>query len=214
MVLCWRMSELRIRIKYGEHEFEAEGAAEPVERRAEAFQLMVAPPPVQTPVSEPAPVIADVRVASIDAATSQPTDTPPHAEEPAPLPLRLEEITHRRGPIVSLSVKANVQDAVLVMLLGQRNFRQNESVSGIEIMEGLRGSGIDILRVDTLMTKLAHRGNVIAMGKHRRRRYRLSTIGAMHAEQIARALAAHVSPPTAKSAQAASNTSTSIFTDS
>ena len=200
MVLCWRMGELRIRIKYGEHEFEAEGAAEPVERRAEAFQLMVAPPPVQAPVIQPAPASADVTAEPIEATPSQPTDTPSHAEEqppqpeepPAPPPLRLEEITHRRGPIVSLSVKANVKDAVLVMLLGQRNFRQNESVSGIEIMEGLRGSGIDILRVDTLMTKLAQRGSVIAMGKHRRRRYRLSTIGAMHAEQIARGLSAQM----------------------
>ena len=89
-----------------------------------------------------------------------------------------------------MSVKANVMDAVLMILLGQRMMRENENVSGIELMEGLRGSGIQVNRVDTLMTKLAHEGTVIAMGVHRRRRYRLSVIGVTRAEQLARRLTA------------------------
>src|SRR5262249_36255813 len=103
-------------------------------------------------------------------------------------PLCLDEIMHMRGSIVSLSVKANVQDAVLVLLLGQRHFRRNEAVSGIDLMQSLRGSGIRIPRVDTVMTKLARQASVIIMGKHRRRRYRLSVGGAIEAEQIARQL--------------------------
>jgi hypothetical protein len=127
------MSELRIRMKFGDHEFEAEGLADALER-----------------------------------------------------------IMRVRGRILSLSVTATAAEAVLVILLGQRNLRQNDSVSGTEIMRGLRDSGIRIPRADTILTKHAGTGSVVAMGERRRRRYRLSSLGVEKAQQIARSLIALV----------------------
>ena len=199
------MGELRIRIKFGEHEFEGEGPVESVERRVEAFQHMIAPPTPPPPAPESGPiaseekpaespentVLADEEPAQTDETAMQVEQkTAPPEESPLPPPLRLEQIMHMRGTILSLSVQARLPDAILVILLGQRNFRRNESVSGIEIMQGLRDSGFRVLRVDTLLTKFSRLGSVIVMGEHRRRRYRLSISGAVQAEQIARALAA------------------------
>jgi hypothetical protein len=165
------MSELRIRMKFGEHEFEAEGLADAVERQLESFKQLIAPGQA--------------------AALSQRTAESPEDQRKA-APPALERIMRIRGRILSLSVTATAADAVLVILLGQRNLRQNDSVSGTEIMRGLRDSGIRIPRADTILTKHAGTGSVIAMGERRRRRYRLSSAGVEQAQQIALSLIALV----------------------
>jgi hypothetical protein len=193
------MTELRVRIKFAEHEFEAEGPAEAVERRAEAFQLMVAPPPPPPPV--PAVLVEAVDPRPLELPEASITVEPPEPEEKsvvtpqeaAPPPLRLDRIMHSRGPVLSLSAATRLPDSILVILLGQRIFRNNEAVRGIEIMEGLRDSGFRVTRVDTLLSRLASEGIIIVRGKHRRRRYRLSVAGIAQAEQIARALTVELS---------------------
>ncbi len=188
------MGELRIRIKFGEHEFEGEGPAESVERRAEAFQQMIAPP---GPLPPPLPEKPNESKTETTEGEEPPSPTEQRAMQlegrAVPQPVPLDQIVHVRGRILSVSVKTNVQKAVLVILLGQRHFHQNERVSGIEIMDGLRDSGIHILRVDTLLTKLGKMGSIIVMGEHRRRRYRLSTAGVTQAEQVACELSAQLS---------------------
>src|SRR5258705_5537410 len=124
------MSELRIRVKFGEHEIELEGSADAVERQFEPFKqfLMPAPPP-------PSPKESADEVKQV----------------PTPPRLSLEAITKVRGTIYSLTVNAKVEDAILVILLAQRIFRNNNSVSGIEIMKGLRDSGFQGRRVDMIL---------------------------------------------------------------
>ena len=175
------MSELRIRIKFGEHEIELEGSADAVERQFEPFKqfLMPAPPPKET----------------ADEVT----------QAPAPPRLFLETIIKVRGTIYSLRVNAKVEDAILVILLAQRIFRKNESVSGIEIMQGLRDSGFQVRRVDMILNRYIRLAHLVATGQHRRRRYRLSLDGSQRAEQIARTLIAQIPPaePAAESADTA-----------
>ena len=103
-------------------------------------------------------------------------------------PLLLNKIIQTKGRVVFVSVNAKVDEAVLAILLGQRHFRQNNSVSGMEIMSGLRESGFRILRADTILAKYAGDGSVVATGRRKLRRYRLSTDGIQRAEQIARHL--------------------------
>jgi len=92
-----RMSELRIRIKIGEHEIELEGSADAVERQFEPFrQLLI--PAVETPSAQM------------------------RAEAQPPPPLPLEKIVRGRGTIYSLTVDANLEDAILIILLAQRSF--------------------------------------------------------------------------------------------
>jgi len=62
-------------------------------------------------------------------------------------------------------------------------------------MEGLRESGIRVPRVETFLAKHIRAGIVVALGQHRRRRYRLSMAGMERAQQIARDLIAKVPPP-------------------
>src|SRR5580765_6429527 len=64
---------------------------------------------------------------------------------------------------------------VLLLLLGQQKLRGNASIAGNQIMEGLRASGHQIRRADYIMNRHASLGNVVATGKRRRRRYRLTT---------------------------------------
>src|SRR5437016_9960202 len=81
MVLCSLMGELRIRIKFGDHEFEAEGPADSVERRADAFHQMFAPPPPAPAVIEASPMSPEELAAELKASTIDPADAAVQAHE-------------------------------------------------------------------------------------------------------------------------------------
>jgi hypothetical protein len=145
------MGELRVRIKLGDHEFEAEGPTEPVERQAEAFHRIFAPPPTPSIVIEGPPMPSPAAIAHIEAPGNRRrkgtrnrrtriqasaccpggarSGSASAARQATASALRLDEILHRRGPIVALSVKAKLQDAVLAILLGHRVLGRNENVS-------------------------------------------------------------------------------------
>ena len=154
------MSESKVRIKLGEHEFEAEGPVEAIRTQLDVFKQLIAPPkPAETPV-----------------------------QPPAVPPLPLDKIMKHSRDVVSISISTDLDDAVLLMLLGQRHFRRNDIVSGSQIMNGLRQSGLDVPRVDMVLNKHARHGNIIATGIRRTRRYQLSVTGLQRAQQIARKL--------------------------
>jgi hypothetical protein len=165
------MLELKIKVKYGDYELEAEGLADAVERQMIAFQRLVSPPP-------PEPVVI--------AAPVEP--------KPAPEPLTFDTVLRVKENIVSLKCKADPVRAVLAILFGQRQHRHSDSVSGREIMEGLRDSGIDIVRADTILKRYAERGLVVGTGRLRLRRYRLTSDGQQRAIQILGELAKQQAP--------------------
>jgi len=165
------MSESRLKIKFGEHEFEAEGSAESIERQLETFKRLVAPEP------EPRPAAEIMKQPETDKAAA---------------PVELERIMRIQGRTVSLSVSTKLEDAVLLMILGQRQFRQNHIVSGGEVMRGLRESGFRVGRADTVLKRHAGQGSIIAIGRYRTRRYQFSQAGLERAEQIARQLISQI----------------------
>jgi len=165
------MSESRLKIKFGEYEFEAEGSAESVERHWESFKKLVAPE------TEPPPAIEMMRQSQ---------------KENPPAPLELDRIMRTQGRIVSLGVSAKIDDAVLLLLLGQGQLRQTSIISGAEIMGGLRESGFRIQRADNILARHAAQGNIIAIGRFRTRRYQLSKVGFERGQQIARQLISQV----------------------
>ena len=83
------MSELRMKIKLGEREFEIEGTADSVKRSFESFKWLIAPPPDATaPLKE-----------------SAAEESPEQSRQEATIaPVPLERIVRIRGPIVSLMV--------------------------------------------------------------------------------------------------------------
>ena len=165
------MSESRLRIKFGEHEFEAEGSTESVERQLEIFKKLVIPGTALKAAME---------------------TTQESAKDQAPL--SLEKIMNVQGRTVSLRAAAKVDDAVLLLLLGQRQFRQHHILSGKDVMNGLRASGFKVRRADLVLKKLSGAGSIIAIGRYRARRYQLSKSGLDGAEQIARRLISQAAP--------------------
>ena len=159
------MSDLRLKIKFGEHEFEAEGTAETVQAQFVAFKQLVVP--------------------QAEGGLSLATDTAVDPSGPPPFH-KMVRVSDR---IASLTVPAKTEDAVLLVLLAQKQFRNNDAVTGGEIMDGLRASGVRVPRADYILARHARDGNVVRVGEGRKRRYRLTDRGADRALQIVRHLA-------------------------
>jgi hypothetical protein len=77
---------------------------------------------------------------------------------------------------------------IMLVLLGQKVLRSNDSVTGAEIADGLRQTGRTINRIDYQLDKMTQVGDVITIGMHRARRYRLSNQGFAKAQELAMAL--------------------------
>jgi hypothetical protein len=173
LYMCKTVAEIKIRIKFGEHEFEAEGSEETVDRHLTFFKLLIA----RAPNALAAP------------------DTP--ADEPLPL----EKIVRIDKGVVSLKVNTKPDDAILVLLLGLSELCQRNIISGSQIMAGLRASGLRVRRADVLLKRHASSGRIIAIGKHRSTRYQFSKHGRERAQQIAVDLISRLPPETESLAQ-------------
>jgi hypothetical protein len=174
----------RLKIKIGPHEFEAEGPAHVVQAQFQLFKEMVgsAPAPVPTYPQE------EVR----------PSDFQPVATVSVPdlatLDSSLGKIMKVDNRVVSLTARPKtVGEAILLLLFGQKMMRENDSVTGGEVMDGLVATGGYMLpRVDRMLEQFAKIGDVIVIGMHRSKRYRLTNAGLGRARQIATALLATV----------------------
>jgi hypothetical protein len=162
----------RLKIKIGEFEFDAEGQADVVQAQFALFKEMIAtaPPKSSAPLQD----------------TAKPDlEHTPHQP--------LEKIMKSEGRVVSLTAKGEtVDEAVLLILLGQKDLRNNQEVTGSEIMDGLKLSGYQLGRVDRVTDKLTGDGDVITTGLNRGRRYRLTNQGFAKALHIAKELVATV----------------------
>jgi hypothetical protein len=91
---------------------------------------------------------------------------------------------------VSLTARAgSIQNAILLILFGQKVLRQNDGVTGAEIIPGLRASGgYPFERIDRTLEGMAREGDVVAFGANRGKRYRLTNKGIDSARTIAASL--------------------------
>jgi hypothetical protein len=158
---------LRIKIKLGENEFEAEGPPNEVKTQVATFERLLGRP-IETPLAAP----SEEHAASEECAPS------------------IKDVARAHGKVVSLSVDCqSSSQAVLAMLLGHKELRAARWVSGSEIMAGLRASGHQIVRADSILKRHATSGHVVIQGKHRLKRYGLTTDGIERAQTIAQSLA-------------------------
>lgn len=172
------MDTNKLRIKIGDHEFEAEGPAEIVQAQLAAFKELVSA----------VPAIAQKPPETEQQNQSQ-TQTPQTVNGFLPL----DKIMKTEGRIVSLTARASsTEDAVMLILLGQKTFRNNDGVTGSEIIDGLRVSGQAAERVDRVLDKIATDGNIIITGAHRAKRYRLTNQGLASARNVAKNVIATV----------------------
>lgn len=167
----------RLKIKIGDHEFEAEGDPAVVHEQFQSFKELISlvstispQPPKPNGYAVPPPELA----------------APPKTDVPAS-ELAFDKIMRVDGRIISLTIRpGSAEGAVLLLLLGQKLMRNNDSVSGAEIMDGLTATGgLSVARADRLLEKLARDGDVILFGERRSKRYRLTNTGLSKARSLA-----------------------------
>lgn len=155
------MDKYRLKIKIGEHEFEAEGPVEEVRSQFQSFKDIIANTPRQIDTAEKSTNRGEVRVAS-----------------PGDRNAQLDKICRVDGRVVSLTVKPESEaTAAILVMLGQKNYRDNETVTASQIKDGLEQSGYRPGRVDRIMQPLVDEGSVIRIGQRKGTRYRFTNQG-------------------------------------
>ncbi|MGA2859059.1 MAG: hypothetical protein ABSE40_19490 [Candidatus Sulfotelmatobacter sp.] len=164
------MENYRIKVKIGEHEFEAEGPAEIVQGQFETFKQLIASQPQ--------------RINTTEKTSKQEESGASGASGNGEL--QLDRICRVEGRIVSLTVKPEEASAAMLIMLGQKTFRDNETVTSSEIKDGLEHSGYRPGRIDRIMQPLADEGSVIRIGQRKGTRYRFTNPGTAKAKVIAK----------------------------
>ncbi len=174
----------RLKMKIGEHEFEAEGPPESVREQFQVWQELVriaaSQPLTQTQKEEPA---GDTTLQAVFKQDAEYLNN-----------LVLEKIMRLDNRTISLTARLpSVHDAVLVMLYGQKTLRNNDAVTGAELTSGLSATGgFSFGRLDRILDKLATDGDVMAFGERRGKKYRLTNTGVAKARAIASDMIAKV----------------------
>ena len=116
------MDNYRLKIKIGDHEFEAEGPSHIVQSQFSAFKDLIANLPSISTVQNPLVNTQNEADNSVGAGQSA---------------LTLERVARVEDRVVSLTARPEkIEDALLLLLLGQRIFRANDSVTGSEVIDG------------------------------------------------------------------------------
>lgn len=175
----------RLKLKIGVHEFDAEGDPAVVQAQFEAFKELVKMAGAAAALPPPSTFTRDEKPLT---PAEQPTN-----QTPLDIDASLGKIMHVEDKIVSLTVPAaTIDDAVMLVLYGQKILRSSDSVSGYEVMQGLTLSGQGVNRVDRVLDKAGQDGSVIVIGQRRGRRYRLTNAGMAKARKLAADLIAIV----------------------
>src|SRR5580704_8463462 len=125
-------SVTRLKTKVGDHEFEAEGSPEYVREQFQAWQELVKLAATAIPVSRQQANHSEIFEAP----------APPDQKNEPNVDAELTKIMRVDGRYVSLTARAStVHDAVLLMLYGQKTLRNNEAVTGAELLSGLGATG-------------------------------------------------------------------------
>jgi hypothetical protein len=174
------MEPFRLKLKVGPHEFEAEGEQESVERQFSLWRELIASPSGVIPVAPsppPAPPGTQPSSAALPELEAKRSD--------------YERLFHHDARVVSLTVLPNgaqrAADAALLVLLGQRTFNQLETVTGQQITDGLKLSGLSVERMDRNWGDHLD-VNVLRAGQRRGVKYRLTNPGLVRAREIANEL--------------------------
>ena len=165
------MDTCKLKIKIGQHEFEAEGPTDVVQDQFAVFKELAAETPIQGPPG------------------ARTSDEPPKPIRPNPdeIDEQLREIMKVDDRVVSLLIKPKeVGQALLLLLYGQKVLLKNDSVAGAQILDGVKATGgLAVTRVDKLLEKSGAAGDVIVMGERRAKRYRLTNAGLAKARRAA-----------------------------
>jgi hypothetical protein len=164
----------RIKTRICDNEFEMEGPSDIVTAQFKAFLERIG-----SVVSNN----ASSGSSASDSKQSNQRDTGGNAHVP------IEKILHVSGRIVSLTaLPQSNEDAALLIMLGHKDLRNNDAVTGQEIGDGLAQSGRPVPRVDRVMETALTEAMVLKSGMRRSTRYRLTNQGLVKALNVAKSL--------------------------
>lgn len=174
----------KVKFKVGVHEFEAEGPADVVREQLEAFKQLIAELPAA--VVKPAPAPRPMNIQELMGRSGADDDIETDTTDGLQVDQSLNKIMRVEQRVVSLTVStASLGDAVLLIVYGQKILRDNDAVTGSEVMDGLTATGQRVERVDRVLAKAGDTGDVIVIGVGRAKRYRLTNMGLQKARQLA-----------------------------
>jgi hypothetical protein len=160
----------RVKVKVGQFEFEAEGEKDVVDRQYNQFLDHL--PKSGTPVTPP------------DVPSEHPLAT--NGEPAKQGELNLDAIFKTEGRVVSLTVNPeSEEETALLILLGQKHYRTNPSVTASELQDGLEESGVK-RRGSELIAGFGDKNWVLKSGERKGTRYRLTNPGLSAAREIAK----------------------------
>jgi len=160
-----------LKMKIGPHEFEATGSPESVREKFVAFREMVQ-------------MLASSTVAQVMAGTKKIMET---VDEALTTESQLAKIMRVNGREISLTARPpKLDDATLLLIFGQKILRENDAVTGAEIISGLNTTGgYSFSRIDGMLDKLARDGDLLTFGERRGKKYRLTNTGLAKARAVA-----------------------------
>lgn len=156
------MPESKIKVKIGDHEFEAEGPVDVVNAQFESFKELIKPTTDskdKTTFSPPSERLSTIDFDRIFSLKNQ----------------RVVSLNDRTKPI---------SDAMLLILYGQKQCRSNEAATGGEIKNGLEASGYDGQEISRRLRELRHENLIAARGRYRAKRYHLTNEGLSRVQEM------------------------------
>lgn len=187
------MGTNKIRIKIGEHEFEAAGDQETVQRELDRFYKVIDELRQQTPAS-PTRVQSEAKVSYESLAPVSSKAKIPYESKAlqAQIPKNLSAIFSYQEGTLMLKARLPGQDrereAALVLLYGYRVIQDIKTVLSGNLLESMKISGYNISRVDRLLTRFVNDGVVLTSGIRRGTAYQLTPAGFQKAENISEEL--------------------------
>lgn len=171
----------RLKMKIGDHEFDAEGSAESVREQFQAWQELVK-------------MAASVPIARKEEPSGDNHQGPLKPDATTAVDSALPKIMRVENRTVSLTAQlTSAHDALLLMIYGQKTLRNNDAATGAELIAGISATGgFSIGRLDRILDKLALDGDVTTFGERRGKKYRLTNTGIAKARAIASDLIAKV----------------------
>lgn len=149
------MSESKIKVKIGEHEFEAEGPVDVVNAQFEIFKELIKHPTDYKNKTESRLVVDSPITSNLD---------------------RIFSLSNERVVFLSDTSKS-ANDAILLIIYGQKQCRNNEAATGGEIKAGLIATGYNGQEISRRLRELRHENLIAAQGTHRAKRYKLTNSG-------------------------------------
>ena len=179
------MNVHKLRIKIGQHEFEAEGDADIVKQQLEEFKAIISEhrtPEQKLPDNDIPPLV--------------PSQQPPLGIGTAELLSKVIRMEEKKPLTLSVLPRGDQResDAALVLLLAYSRARRQQEVGGAALLEGLKVSGYSLDRVDRIMDRMIETAEplVLRTGVRRGVKYRLTTRGVTRAQVVVEEMAAIV----------------------